>query len=159
MDSKVINYAKLTLDNRTTERLFDFCREHQLGLLGGDDQAQVSADDFGFHITVMYSQVAHPQFKDGVYDIYPMSLRVDMFSMFGPNHDILALKLKKEKLFINLHEYYLQTYGHVSDFPANPHISIKGSKVEDKERVYRLPRPTFDIVANKLTHKVKIVTA
>lgn len=155
MESNLINYVRLEFDNRTTERLFDYCRKHKLGLLDAEDQSSVLPEDYKFHITVMYSKVAHPKFVDGEYDIYPFSLKPDALQMFGPNHDVLAIKLKHEKLFSNLFEYYGSTYGHVSDFPCNPHVSIRGSNAEYKDRLRSIPLPDFYLIVNKLIHKVK----
>ena len=156
MESNLINYVRLEFDNRTTERLFDYCRINKLGLLDSEDESSpVSSEDYKFHITVMYSKVAHPKFVDGEYDVYPFSLKPDVLQMFGPNHDILAIKLKQEKLFSNLFEYYEDSYGHVSDFPCNPHVSIRGSNAGYKDRLPNIPLPDFNLVVNRLIHKVK----
>lgn len=157
MENKLINYVRLEFDNRTNERLFEYCQNNRLGLLDVEDQSSVSAVDFKFHITVIYSKVAHSKFLDGEYDIYPFALKPDVLQMFGPNHDILALKLKQEKLFSNLFEYYVNSYGHISDFPCNPHVSIRGSNAGYKGRLRSIPLPDFNLVADKLIHKVKIV--
>jgi hypothetical protein len=118
------------------------------------DQDSVLVDDFKFHITVMYSKVAHNKFMDGEYDIYPFTLKPESLQMFGPNNDILAIKLRQEKLFKNLFDYYCNSYGHISDFPCNPHVSIRGSSEDYKDRIRSIPLPDFNLVVNKLIHKV-----
>lgn len=155
MECDLINYVRLEFDNRTTERLFDYCRKNKLGLLDTEDASSVLPEDCKFHITVMYSKLAHPKFEDGLYNIYPFALKPDALQMFGPNHDILAIKMKQDKLFSNLFDYYSKSYGHISDFPCNPHVSIRGSNAGYKDRLKSIPLPDFNLVVDKLIHKVK----
>lgn len=158
MEKQKIDFVKLEFDDRTTELLFDFCRIHRLGLANVDDQSSLSAADFRFHVTVMYSKVTSPKFPEGEFDVDPLILQPDSFDMFGPNADILALKLHHDGALADLFDHYGNTYGHVSDFvPYRPHVSIRGSGVGMKDRILRLPLPDFDLRAHRLIHKVKAV--
>jgi 2'-5' RNA ligase len=152
----MIDFAKLELDEQTTELLFEFCRTHRLGLADVDDQSSLSAADFKFHVTVMYSKVTSPMFPEGERDFSPHVLQPEGFDLFGPENDILVLKLQCDDVLAGLFDHYRVTYGHVSDFmPFRPHITVRGGDAGLKDRIAAIPLPDFDLRASRLIHKVK----
>jgi len=155
MDQKTINYVRLEFDTETIDRLYGYCREHKLGLFDGAGENAVAAADFKFHLTVIYSSVAHPNFVEGEYDIRPLEMQPEELRMFGPNNEIAAIKLKKNPGFANLFDHYRTTYGHVSDYPLNPHVSIRGSNAGYAARLPAIPMPDFPLIANRLIHQIK----
>lgn len=158
--SQLVDFVKLEFDEGTNERLLDYCKAHRLGHADRDDQSALSAADFGFHVTVMYSKETNPAFPVGEFDVGPYRLRPEAFDMFGPDREILVLKLRRDKPLTELFDHYRNAYGHVSDFmPYLPHVSIHGSGAEVKDRLSRIPLPDFELCANKLIQKVKVVRA
>lgn len=152
----MIDYARLEFDQKTTGNLFDFCLEHRLGLADVDDQSTLSPADFKFHLTVIYSKVPSPSFQEGEQDFTPHILEARTFDMFGPDEDVLVLKIKLDDVLANLNEHYKVVYGHVPAFdPFRPHITFRGSNAEDKARIRTLPVPRFELRADKLIHKIK----
>lgn len=157
MEPQKIDFAKLELDDRSTELLFDFCKVHRLGLADVDDQSPLSAADFKFHVTVIYSKRTNPEFQEGEFEVDAISLKPESFALFGPNADILALKLHPDATLTGLFDHYRSTYGHVSDFmPYRPHVSIRGSNAGLKDRLKDIPLPDFDLRADRIVHKLKI---
>lgn len=149
----MIDFAKLEFDDTTEDRLFDFCRAHRLGLA----EAYQSPKDFKFHVTVMYSKVTNPDFPEGERDFEPQNLRAECFDMFGPDNDLLALRLHRSEALLSLFDHYLSTYGHVSEFkPYRPHITIRGCAPDVQKRIKGIPLPDFDLHAVRLIHKVKL---
>ena len=155
-----IDFAKLEFDDETEESLLAFCKAHRLGLADVDDQSLLKAKDFKFHVTVMYSKVTHPEFRDGETDFLAHVVQPVSYDMFGPDRDLLVLRLHADKVLTNLFDHYVSRYGHVSDFaPFNPHVTIRGSSASARDRLAALPLPDFELRATRLTHKVKITGA
>lgn len=151
-----IDFVKLEFDGLTTDRLIEFCKVHRLGLAGTGQAEPLTKDDFGFHLTVMYSRVNSPKFEVGETQVHPYRLRPASFDVFGPNGDILVLKMHRDKELLDLFEHYRTTYGHVSDFPDYaPHVSIRGSDEGQRARFREIPLPDFDLFADRLVHKLK----
>lgn len=152
----MIDFSKLEFDDLTTTRLFDFCMVHRLGLADAEDRSSLSPGDFKFHVTVMYSKVTNPAFKEGEREFAPHVLTPDAFDMFGPDNDILVLKLRRDEVLTGLFDHYRDTYGHVSEFmPFQPHISIRGSGIGARDRIGSLPMPDFELNAERLIQKIK----
>lgn len=151
---ELIDYAKLTFDVGTERQLFDFCREHNLGHAA----AYGEPGDFKFHVTVMYSSVTSPLFQEGVVRGFsPLVLRPDCWDLFGSERNHLVLKLHLTTELSDLYSHYCETYGHVSDFtPYRPHVTISGGGASDERRLTKIPVPAFDLMADKLVHKVKL---
>lgn len=151
-----IDFAKLEFDDETQERLFAFCKAHRLGLADVDDQSHLKPKDFKFHITVMYSKVTNPEFMEGETDFFSHVVQPVSYDMFGPDLDLLVLRLEADEALTNLFDHYVSRYGHVSDFiPYKPHVTIRGSSAGARERLAALPLPDFELRATRLTHKVK----
>ncbi len=149
----MIDFSKLEFDDATEQRLFDFCRTHHLGLA----DSYLSPKDFKFHVTVMYSKVTNPDFPEGERDFAPQVLRAESFDLFGPDNNLLALRLHRSESLQTLFEHYQTTYGHVSEFmPYRPHITIRGCDLDVKKRIKSIPLPDFDLRAVRLIHKVKL---
>jgi 2'-5' RNA ligase len=152
----MIDYARLEFDAETKGNLFDYCLENRVGLADVDNQSSLSPADFKFHLTVIYSSVTNPSFLEGEQDFKPHLLEAKAFDMFGPDEDVLVLKIKLDDVLTSLNEHYKATYGHIPVFdPFRPHITFRGSNSEDKTRVKKLPVPMFDLRADKLIHKIK----
>ena len=151
----MVDYTKLMFDVATTERLFAFCKRHRLGLADVPDQSGLSADEFGFHVTVMYSKVAHPSFKEGVIGFGPHVVVPIAFEMFGPAKDLLALTLRSDPILDGLLRHYRETYGHVSDFAFSPHVTIPGEVSRLRGRSHELPLPDFELRLDRLVQRVK----
>jgi 2'-5' RNA ligase len=152
----MIDYSKIEFDDLTQKRLFDFCLTHRLGLADIDDQSSLAPADFKFHVTIMYSKVNNPMFEDGVRDVSPHVFSPEAFDLFGPNNDILVLKLSLDGVMKNLFNHYRDTYGHISEFmPFQPHISIRGGAIGVRDRIASLPMPDFELRAQRLVQKRK----
>ncbi|MCV9964089.1 hypothetical protein OIU34_19595 [Pararhizobium sp. BT-229] len=152
----MIDFSKIEFDDLTTRRLFDFCVTHRLGLADVADQSPLSPADFKFHVTIMYSKVTNPMFEEGERDFTPHVLTPDAFDMFGPNNDILVLKLRLDDVLASLFDHYREAYGHVSEFmPFQPHISIRGSGIGAKDRIESIPMPDFELRARRLIQRIK----
>ncbi|TLX17074.1 hypothetical protein [Rhizobium sp. MHM7A] len=152
----MIDYSRLEFDEQTTNNLFDFCLAHRLGLADIDDQSKLRVDEFKFHMTIMYSKVMSPLFREGLQEFTPHILQPETFAMFGPNEDMLVLKLHCDDVLNELFMHYRSVYGHVSDFmPFRPHITMRGNSAGVRERIKTLPLPEFAIRADRLIHKVK----
>lgn len=150
---QMIDFVKLEFDDETEERLFEFCREHHLGLA---DSYQ-SPKDFKFHVTVMYSKATNPDFPEGERDFASQDLRPESFDMFGPENNLLALRVHRSEALLSLFDHYLSTYGHVSEFmPYRPHVTIRGCGADVAKRIKSFPLPDFDLRAVRLVHKVKL---
>jgi len=153
----VIDYARLEFDKETASNLFDFCLEHNLGLADIEDKSKLTAADFKFHLTVIYSRVPNPAFREGEQDFTAHVLEPMAFDMFGPDKDVLVLKIKPDSVLTSLNEHYKMVYGHVSDFdPYRPHITFRGNKAADKAKLKLLSLPSFQLRADKLIHKIKV---
>jgi hypothetical protein len=152
----MIDFVKLVLQEQTNESLLEFCKTHRLGLADTDDQSSLSAADFKFHVTVMYSKVTNPAFREGECDFVHHVLQPEAFDMFGPNHDILALGLHADGVLTGLFDFYGEAYGHVSDFmPYRPHITIRGGNADMRSRIGSIPLPDFELRTHRIVHKVK----
>jgi 2'-5' RNA ligase len=152
----MIDFAKLQFDELTTDRLFEFCMSNRLGLASSEERSNLKPANFKFHVTIMYSKVKSLGFKEGEMGFGPHVLIPEAFDMFGPENDILVLKLRRDNVLEALFDHYRDTYGHVSDFmPFQPHISIRGSSVGVRDRIASLPMPHFDLRADRLVQKVK----
>lgn len=153
----MIDYARLEFDEETTRNLFDFCLEHSLGLADVEDRSELTAADFKFHLTLIYSRVTSPLFQEGEQDFSAHILEPMAFDMFGPDEDVLVLKIKADTVLTSLNAHYKAVYGHVSAFdPFRPHITFRGSNAEDKARIKTFPVPRFELRADKLIHKIKV---
>jgi 2'-5' RNA ligase len=153
----MIDYARLEFDKETASNLFNFCLEHRLGVADVDDQSKVSLDDFKFHVTVIYSRTTHPDFHEGDRDFKPHILQPDAFDLFGPDKDLLVLKIQCDTVLLELNEHYKATYGHVSDYtPYRPHLTIRGPISSVRDRIKEIPLPEFELRADRLIHKIKI---
>jgi 2'-5' RNA ligase len=152
----VIDYARLEFDEATTGNLFDFCLQHRLGLADVEDRSKLKPADFKFHLTIIYSRVTNPDFNEGEQDFSAHILEPMTFDMFGPDEDVLVLKIKPDGVLVNLNEHYKAAYGHVPAFdPFRPHITFRGSNAADKPKIKALTVPTFQLRADKLIHKIK----
>lgn len=152
----MIDYARLEFDKMTTKNLFEFCLEHRLGLADVEDQSKLKAADFKFHLTIIYSRVTNPDFQEGDQDFAGHLLEPTTFDMFGPEEDVLVLKIKPDAVLTSLNAHYKDVYGHIPAFdPFRPHITFRGSNAEDKVKIEKLPVPSFQLRADKLIHKVK----
>ena len=151
---ELIDYAKLTFDDETERLLFDFCRELDLGHAA----AYGEPGDFKFHVTVMYSSVTSPHFKEGLVEGFsPLILRPECWDLFGSEGNHLVLRLHLGQELSELYGHYPKTYGHVSDFaPYRPHVTIAGGETSDRRRLAKIPVPSFALRADKLVHKVKL---
>ncbi len=155
-DFPVIDYARLEFDEATTQNLFDFCLEHKLGLADVEDQSKLKAADFKFHVTIIYSRATNPSFPEGDQVFTGHTLEATTFDMFGPDEDVLVLKIKPDAVLTSLNAHYKDVYGHVPAFdPFRPHITFRGSNAEDKAKIASLPVPSFQLYADKLIHKIK----
>jgi hypothetical protein len=153
----MIDFSKLEFDDLTTERLFDFCMDHRLGLADVDDRSSLTPRHFKFHVTIMHSKVTNSLFEEGEQKFGPHLLMPVAFDLFGPNNDILALKLRADAVLTDLFGHYGNKYGHVSEFmPFQPHVSIRGGNAGVKDRIGLLPMPAFDLRAERLVQKKKI---
>lgn len=156
MASGTIDFAKLEFDGLTKARLLRFCTDHRLGLAASADPSTLTADDFGFHLTVTYSRVNSPAFQPGEFDVEPYRLRPLSYDVFGPEADILVLKLHPDEEIVKLAERYRDVHGHVSDFGQYaPHVSIRGSDAATRSRIREIPLPDFDLFADRLIQKHK----
>lgn len=152
----MIDCARLEFDAETVYNLFDFCREHRLGIAADDNQSKITPDDFKFHVTVIYSRITNPFFQEGNQDFTPHILQPDEFDLFGPEEDLLVLKIRCDAMLLELNEHYKQTYGHVSDFtPYRPHLTIRGRIEGVRDRISEIPLPKFALRADRLIHKIK----
>jgi hypothetical protein len=144
-----VDFVKLGFDTETRDRLFEFCLKNRLGIANVDDQSVLKPGDFKFHVTVMYSRVTNEAFQEGEFDISEV-LRPSEYALFGPDENLLVLRLHKDDYLRDLHDHYRETYGHVSDFdPYQPHVTIKGGN--------SIPRsfPPFNLRVDRLIHRRK----
>lgn len=156
----MIDFTKLEFNDLTTQRLFDFCLENRLGLADVDDQSALTPQDFKFHVTIMYSHVTSSLFDECQRAYGPHVLVPEAFELFGPNRDILALTLREDSFLTDLFQHYGENYGHVSEFiPFRPHISIRGSSIDMKDRIASLQLPDFELRVDRLVQKRKVKSA
>lgn len=156
-DFPVIDYARLEFDETTTNHLFQFSLDHNLGLADVKDRSRLKVDDFKFHLTIIYSRVNSPYFLEGEQDFSGHILQPTTFDMFGPNEDVLVLKIKADAVLTSLNAHYKDVYGHVPAFdPFRPHITFRGSNSSNKAKIEKLPVPSFQLRADRLIHKIKV---
>ncbi|MCS4090177.1 hypothetical protein [Rhizobium sp. BK176] len=153
----MIDFAKLEFDDLTSKRLFDFCVENRLGMAEADDRSSLTPKDFKFHVTVMYSRVTNPAFEEIQQSYGPHVLVPEAFELFGPNRNILALTLRDDPVLTEIFDHYGEKFGHVSEFTSyRPHVSIRGSSADVKDRIASLPLPDFELRVDRLIQKRKI---
>lgn len=154
----IVDFCKLELDAQTEQNLYEFCLDNRLGLANSVHHYELQPKDFKFHLTIMYSKTLSEEFEDKTLLFGPHVLKPTEFAMFGPDNDMLVLKIDPDGVLTDLHEHYVHRYGHVSDFPMfRPHITIRGSDITAQKRIGKLPLPDFDLVATTLVHKKKLV--
>lgn len=144
-------------DKETEERLFEFCKTHRLGLASDGDHSRLKLKDFKFHVTIMYSKVTSPDFIEGEFALpAPHVVRPMSYDLFGPDLDLLVIRLVPDAVLSGLFEHSVTDYGHVSDFmPFRPHVTIRGSSADIRDRLSLLPLPDFDLRAERVVQKVK----
>ena len=153
----MIDYARLEFDDETTQNLYEFCLEHNLGLADVKDRKRLKAADFKFHVTVIYSRVTSPAFQEGEQDFAAHILEPMSFDMFGPDEDVLVLKIEPDAVLTRLNTHYKTVYGHIPAFdPFRPHLTFRGSNSADKAKIKTLPVPLFQLRTDKLIHKIKV---
>lgn len=150
------NYSRLEFDDRTAGLLFDFCVENRLGIASADGAGNISAKDFKFHVTLIYSAVTHPSFLDTSFEIDPIQLIPKQFQCFGSDERQLVLEFDVDARLQSLFRHYEETFGHKSDFhPYRPHLTIKGTRGADDESFRGLTIPRFPMTACRIVHEVR----
>lgn len=148
------NYARLEFDAETANRLRDFCVELRIGI--AKTKVSVTADDFKFHVTVIYSCVTHPSFQNGSFLIEPLLLKPKQFQLFGIDEPRLVLEFELDEPLMRLFKHYQREFGHQPDFdPYRPHVSFQGTKGSGVEAMLGLPIPNFPIRASRIVHEVR----
>ncbi len=151
-----IDLATLMFDFETEGNLFSYCVENRLGIASREDSQMLSPASFKFHVTIMRSEVTSPDFKEGIIGFGPHICKPVGFDFFGPDCDLLVLKLEADKTLQELHAHYQKDYGHVYGYEFNPHITIKGAGLEAKNTLGKLSLPNFALRVDKLIHRIKV---
>lgn len=151
-----VDLVKITFDRETENNLFEYCLKHRLGIAGVQNVDAIKPADFNFHITIMHSVIQSSEFKEGVCDFGPHICNMDDFDYFGPENELLVLKIEHDGVLNDLHEYYKRLHSHIPSYnPFRPHITIKGAGRETQSRLKEIPRPQFQLKATHLIHKLK----
>lgn len=153
-----VDFTKIEFTAETKAELFNFCVANRLGLAGDSSGSGISAEDFNFHVTIMYSRVNSPDFAECAFEFGPHVVAPVGYDLFGPEGDLLVLKLDPEGILHDTHENYRQKYGHVSDFPDfKPHVTIRGMNLIPADRLHTLPLPAFELRVDRLVQKLKAI--
>lgn len=152
-----IDLVTLGFDKETEENLFSYCKINHLGIATRENQDALTIADFKFHVTVMYSLTHNPLFLEGEKLCEPFLCKPIEFDFFGPERNLLVLKLAESADLLTLHAEYIKLYEHKSAYdPFRPHLTIKGAGLECKDRISEIRLPDFDIRATKITHRIKV---
>lgn len=150
------DYARLEFEEETADRLFGYCMDHDLGLAGGGHRDSLTVADFAFHVTLVYSSVSHPSFRDASFAVEPLRLLPKRFQIFGAEEPRVVLEFELDSALLALFESYVANFGHRPDFdPYRPHLTFRGSNGAGEADLDGLPLPDFPIVASRVVHEVR----
>lgn len=150
------NYSRLEFDDATVERLIDFCLRNRIGIAVGEGGRGINAEDFKFHVTLVYSAVTHSSFRDTSIEIDPIRLLPKQFQIFGFSEPRLVLELELDDALRTLFEYYKETFGLRPDYdPYRPHLTFEGTKGARSESIRALTVPSFPLIACRIVQEVR----